>query len=139
MRVLFDSSALLKRYLPEAGREALLGWVAQASPAVAAAHCKIQLYAAIDRVRRDTGVGMEAYRITCDEIERNFSDFEVVPMSTLVERAAIRALEASPMPALDALHVGAAVAAAVDLFVTADPRQYQGARAVGLKAALLEN
>ena len=60
-------------------------------------------------------------------------------ISSNVERAAIRALEASPMRGMDALHVGAAMAAGVDLFVTADVRQFNGAQAFGLKATLLQN
>lgn len=139
MRILFDTTALLKRYLPEPGREALLGWVAQARPAVAAPHCKAELYAALTRVRRDTGASDEAYRLTCDEVERNFGDFDVVPMSAVLERAAIRTVEASALTASDALHIAAGLAAGVDLFVTADARQYQGALSVGLKSALLEN
>ncbi|AEG91133.1 type II toxin-antitoxin system VapC family toxin [Ramlibacter tataouinensis] len=138
MRVLFDTSALLKRYLPEPGREALLSLMGQARPVVAAPNCKVELYSALNRVRRDTGASDELYRQTCAEVERNFGDFNVVPMTGVLERAAIRALEAAPLRAGDALHVGAALAAGVDLFVTADRRQYQGALATGLKATLLE-
>jgi hypothetical protein len=137
MRILFDTSALLKRYLPEPGRAAVLDWVARARPVVAAPHCKIELYSALSRVRRDTGALDDAYQRTCAEVERNFSDFEVIPLTSVLERAAIRSLEASPMRAMDALHVGAAIVAGVDLFVTADARQFEGAQAAGLKATLL--
>ncbi|MDH4375059.1 MAG: type II toxin-antitoxin system VapC family toxin [Ramlibacter sp.] len=139
MRVLFDTSALLKRYLPEPGREAMLAWFARARPVVTAPHCRVELYSALNRVRRDARTSEEAYRKTCDEVERNFDAFDVVPWTTVMERAAIRALEASPLRAGDALHIAAAVAAGVDHFITADQRQYQGALAVGLKATLLDN
>ena len=139
MRILFDTSALLKRYLPEPGRDAVLEWVGQARPAVAAPHCKVEIYSALSRVRRDTGAGEDAYRRTCAEVERNFSDFEVISLTPVLERAAIRSLESSPMRAMDALHVGAAIVAGVDLFVTADIRQYEGAQAAGLKAVLLRS
>ncbi len=139
MRILFDTSALLKRYLPEAGRASLLDWIVRARPVVVAPHCRVELYSALNRVRRDTHASEEAYRATCGEVERNFVDFDVVPMTTVLERASIRALEASPIRAMDALHVGAAVVAGVDMFVTADIRQYKGAMAMGLRATLLEN
>lgn len=139
MRILFDTSALLKRYLPERGRNAVLDLIAQARPVVAAPHCKVELYSALNRVRRETGASDLAYRQTCEEVERNFEGFDVVPWTTVVERAAVRALEASPLRAGDALHIAAGVAAGVDLFVTADLRQYQGALAIGLKATYLEN
>ena len=139
MRILFDTSALLKRYLPERGREALLEWIGKASPVMAAPHCRVELYSALNRVRREAGSPEDAYRRTCDEVDRNFADFDVVPLTAALERAAIRALEAAPLRAADALHVGAALVSGTALFVTADQRQYEGARAVGLKAVLLES
>ena len=139
MKILFDTSALLKRYLPESGREAVLALVAGATQAVAAPHCKVELYSALNRVRRETQASETSYRDTCAEVERNFSDMEVLPLSASVERNAIRALEASAMRAMDALHVGAALAAGVDLFVTADIRQFNGAQALGLNATLLKD
>ena len=139
MKILFDTSALLKRYLPESGREAVLMLVASATTAVAAPHCKVELYSALNRVRRETQASETSYRDTCAEVERNFSDMEVLPLSASVERFASRALEASAMRAMDALHVGAALAAGVDLFVTADIRQFNGAQALGLNATLLKD
>lgn len=138
MRILFDTSALLKRYLPESGRAAMLDWFARARPVVAAPHCRVELYSALNRVRRETQASQDAYRKTCEEIERNFAGFEVVPWTTVLERAAVRALEASPLRGGDALHIAAGLAAGVDHFITADQRQYQGALAVGLKATLLD-
>ncbi len=131
--------ALLKRYLPEQGRDALLAWIGKAAPVVAAPHCRVELYSALNRVRLDAGSSDDAYRRTCDEVERNFADFDVVPLTGALERAAIRALEAAPMRAMDALHVGTALVSGAALFVTADRRQYEGAKAVGLKAVLLES
>lgn len=139
MKILFDTSALLKRYLPENGREAVLALVASASAAVAAPHCKVELFSALNRVRRETQATESSYRETCAEVERNFSDMQVVPLSAGVERCALRALEASAMRGMAALHVGAALAAGVDLFVTADLRQFNSAQALGLKATLLKD
>jgi hypothetical protein len=138
MRILFDTSALLKRYLPESGRADMLEWFARARPVVAAPHCRVELYSALNRVRRETRASDSVYRQTCEEVERNFAGFDIVPWTTVLERAAIRALEASALRAGDALHLAAALAARVDHFVTADQRQYLGAQALGLKATLLE-
>lgn len=138
MRILFDTSALLKRYLPDSGRASMLEWFARARPVVTAPHCRVELYSALHRVRRETQASEGAYRQTCEEVERNFAGFDVVPWTTVLERAAVRALEASPLRAGDALHIAAAMVAGVDLFITADQRQYQGALAIGLKATLLE-
>jgi len=139
MKILFDTSALLQRYLPERGREAVLALVARAAPAVAAPHCKLELYSALNRVRRQTQASEDSYRATCAEVERNFDEMQIVPMSPRLERAAIRALRTDALRGMEALHVGAALAAGVDLFVTADVRQFNGAQALGLKATLLKD
>ena len=139
MKILFDTSALLKRYLPESGRDTVLALVAGATRAVAAPHCKLELYSALKRVQRDTQASETSYRDTCAEVERNFSDMEVLPLSASVERCAIHALDTSAMRGMDALHIGAALAAGVDLFVTADIRQFNSAQALGLKATLLKD
>ena len=47
-------------------------------------------------------------------------------------------MEVSRLRAMDALHIGTAKAAYVDLFVTADKRQAAAAQAVGLKTELIE-
>jgi uncharacterized protein len=138
MRILFDSSALLKRYLPEAGRDAVLAWVQRAEPILAAPHCKLELHSAITRLSREAAVPDDLLRLTRDEIDRSFDDVEVLPMTPQLERAAIRSLEAAPVRAMDALHVGAAWLARADLFVTADRRQAAAARAMGLTTELLE-
>jgi predicted nucleic acid-binding protein len=47
-------------------------------------------------------------------------------------------MEGTLLGAADALHIGAARVARVDLFVTADLRQAQAAKALGLKTELIE-
>ena len=98
MRILFDTSALLKRYLPEAGRAAMLEWFARARPVVAAPHCRVELYSALNRVRRETQASDALYRQTCDEVERNFDGFEVVPWTTVLERSRGRCRSRSCAP-----------------------------------------
>ena len=55
-----------------------------------------------------------------------------------MERYAIAAMRMATLRGMDALHIGSAQAANVDLFVTADRRQAQAAQAVGLKTELIE-
>lgn len=137
MRMLFDTSALLKRYMPERGRERVLALIAQADPLVVAPHTRVELLSAINRLRREGVLSDEGYARTRAEIDANFADMEVVPLSPLVERAAIQALERAPLRAADALHVGAAHAALAEVFVTADVRQARGAEALGLRCEAL--
>ncbi|MEO8250350.1 MAG: type II toxin-antitoxin system VapC family toxin [Burkholderiales bacterium] len=138
MKIFFDTSALLQCYLPEPGRETVLRLLAKARPAVVAAHCKIELYSALVRIRRETEATEHAYRSTCAELERTFSNIAVAPISTLVERVAVQTLESADLRGACALHVATAVVAGAELFVTADLRQHRVAVAAGLNASLID-
>ncbi|MFC5521894.1 type II toxin-antitoxin system VapC family toxin [Polaromonas jejuensis] len=137
MRVLFDSSALYKRYNAEAGREQVLAAGARASEVVVAAHCKSEIASALSRQRHEGLVGAQDYARIMQIVQRDFADFTAVPLDGRVEAHSLAAMEASRLPAMDALHIGAAQAARVDLFVTADRRQALAAQAAGLKTELI--
>ncbi|MFN8848155.1 MAG: type II toxin-antitoxin system VapC family toxin [Inhella sp.] len=138
MRVLFDSSALFKRYVDESGRDAVLAAMDQTETLLAAPHCRVELHGALARLGREGRLDVEALRLTRDEIDLSFEQVEVLPLTPGVERAAIQALATGPVGAMDALHIGAAVIGRADLFITADRRQAEAAAASGLKTQLIE-
>jgi predicted nucleic acid-binding protein len=138
MRVLFDASALYKRYNAEAGRDQVLAASALASEVVVAAHCKAEIASALNRQRHEGLVTAADYARIMDIVQGDFADFTSVALDGRVEAHSIVAMEASRLPAMDALHIGTAQAARVDLFVTADRRQALAAQAAGLKTELIE-
>lgn len=138
MNVLFDASALFKRYSGEAGVNHVLGLQGRASRITAAAHCKTEVASALTRQWREGLFSDDEYERILGEITRDFDELTVMPISSLVERHAIAAMRLATLRGMDALHVGTAQAAHVDLFVTADRRQAQAAEAVGLKTELIE-
>ena len=138
MRVLMDSSALFKRYNREAGREQLLAVSERASELVIAGHCKAEIASALNRQRHD-GVATEGdYARIMAVVKADFEGFTVFALDNRVEGYAIVAMEVSRLRAMDALHIGTAKAAYVDVFVTADKRQAAAAQAAGLKTELIE-
>ena len=138
MRVLMDSSALFKRYNRERGREQLLAVTERASELVIAAHCKAEVTSALCRQRHEGLVNAEDYARIMDVVKVDFQDFTVFALDSRVENHAIAAMETGRLRAMDALHIGTAKAAHVDLFVTADKRQALAAQAVGLTTELIE-
>jgi predicted nucleic acid-binding protein len=138
MNVLFDASALFKRYSGEPGVNHVLDLQGQASRITAAAHCKTEVASALTRQWREGLFSDDEYERILAEISRDFDELTVMPISSLVERHAIAAMRLATLRGMDALHVGTAQAAHVDLFVTADRRQAQAAEAVGLKTELIE-
>jgi hypothetical protein len=138
MRVLFDSSALFKRYVDEQGRDAVLATMNLTDTLLAAPHCRVELHGALARLGREGRLDTQALRLTRDEIDLSFEQVEVLPLTPGVERAAIQALDLGPLRAMDALHIGAALVGRADLFVTADRRLAEAAAASGLKTQLIE-
>ena len=137
MRVLFDTSALYKRYNIEPGRDQVLAAGDRASEVIVAAHCKSEIASALNRNRHDGLLNADDYMQIMRAVQGDFADFTLVALGPQVEAHCISAMEISRLRAMDALHIGTAQAARVDLFVTADRRQAQAAEAVGLKTELI--
>jgi predicted nucleic acid-binding protein len=136
--MLMDTSSLYKRYNEEAGREQVLAAGARASELVVAAHCKCELASALNRQRHDGLVSPDDYARIMAIVHADFRDFTLMSLDERVQAYALSAMERTRLGAMDALHIGAAQAARVDLFVTADPRLAHAAQALGLTTELIE-
>jgi uncharacterized protein len=138
-RLMFDASALTKRYASESGHNRVLALFASASELLVAAHCKTEVASALLRRRREGSLPVSEFDRAWDAAQSDVADMTLVPLDARVERFAFAAMEQGPLRGMDALHVGSAMAARVDLFVTADKRQAQVARALGVPTELIEN
>jgi predicted nucleic acid-binding protein len=138
MRMLVDTSALYKRYNREAGRDQLMAVSERADELVIAGHCKAEIASALNRQRHDGLLNAEDYARIMAVVKADFDDFTLFALDGRVEAYAVAAMEVSRLRAMDALHIGTAKAAYVDLFVTADKRQALAAQAVGLTTELIE-
>lgn len=137
MRILYDTSALYKRYSDEPGRAQVLALGEGASDVVVAAHCKSEIASAINRQRHDGLVSATDYTRIMVLVHQDFAEFSRMDLDDRVEALAISAMERMRLRAMDALHIGTALAARVDLFVTADRRQALAAQGAGLKTELI--
>lgn len=138
IRVLLDASALLKRYASEAGHERILALFERADGLLVAAHCQSEVAAALLRRQREGCLPRPEFDRVWAAAQRDVADMVRVPLDDHVERFAFAAMEHAPIRVTDALHVGSALAANVDLFVTADRRLAQVARRLGLPAQCLD-
>jgi predicted nucleic acid-binding protein len=138
-RLMFDASALTKRYASEAGRGRVLALFEAASELLVAGHCKTEVASALLRRRREGSLPASEFDRVWAAAQRDVADMTLVPLDARVERFAFAAMEQGPLRGMDALHVGSALAARVDLFVTADRRQAQVARSMGLATELIES
>lgn len=135
--MLFDTSALYKRYAAEAGTDEVQALSESAHEVCVAAHCLTEIASVLNRQRHDGLVPGDGYVRILSEVHRDFQDFTHVALDANVQALSIAAMERIRLRAMDALHIGSAQHAAVDLFVTADRRQAAAAEAAGLKTQLI--
>ena len=136
-RMLFDASALAKRYASEPGHERMLVLLDQADEVWVAAHCQCELAAALLQRHRDGSLPLDEFDRAWAAAQRDVADMGRVALDDTVERFAFAALHHRALRVSDALHIGSALAARVDLFVTADRRQAEAARGLGLRTEYL--
>ncbi|WPB56993.1 type II toxin-antitoxin system VapC family toxin [Xylophilus sp. GOD-11R] len=133
MRVLFDTSALTKRYAVEEGRDRILDLFAATDSVVIAAHGQAEVASALMRRRQEGSLSSHDFDRAWAMAQQDVADMERVPLDAHVERFAFAAMAHAPLCATDALHIGSAMSARVDLFVTCDRRQAEAARQLGLQ------
>jgi len=133
MRVFFDSSAFAKRYVREEGSEAVLTWCDQATELCLAAIAVPELVSAFCRLHREGHVTQAQYLSLKANLLQDITDVALCDLTPLVMRHAVRHLEQNILRAMDAIHIGSALALDVDCFISADVRQIDAARKAGLQ------
>lgn len=133
MRTYFDSSTLLKRYIEEPGSDQVRQKWIEATEVIVSALCAPEVVSAFVRLKREKKLNEETYRL----LKRHFildmgqASVEAIDDETL--RESIRCLEKTGIKASDAVHLATALRTDCELFLSADIRQQEAARVMGLK------
>ncbi len=133
MRVFFDSSAFAKRYIDEKGTEEVLAWCDQAGELALSVIAIPELISAFCRLRRESKLSASQYQRLKNELTSDIADALICDTTPQVIGHSIKALEKHPLRGMDAIHVGAAMVSAAEVFVSADAKQCAAARAMGLR------
>ncbi len=137
MRVYFDSSAFAKRYIEGSGTAEVLGWCDQAGELVLSVIAIPELISAFCRLERERKLSAGQYRRLRSELVADIADAVICDTTPQVIQQAVRALERYPLRGMDAIHLGAAVVSAAQVFISADMRQCAAAEALGLRVVAL--
>lgn len=135
MRVFFDTSAFVKRYVEEPGTGEVIEICAKAEELLLSVICIPEMISTLNRIVRDGKLSADAYRKTRDIIFQEIEDIQICYITPDVVARTIRCLENSPLRAMDALHLGCALTVEPDLFVSSDRRQLDAAHREGLRVA----
>ena len=133
MKAFFDSSSFAKRFVEEDGSDRAEQTCAQASRLGLSAICVPEIVSALNRRRRERSLSSKQYREARQRLLADVRDVDIVNLTPAVIGSAIAILEASPVRAMDALHVACALEWEAELFASSDDRQLKAARRAGLK------
>lgn len=137
MKVAFDSSAFVKRYIEASGSEQVATILQQTT---ALGLCVIvipEIISALNRLQRETAITVEQYRLIKAALQADVADAVLLNVTAPVLAESVTLLENNALRGMDALHVAAAVVWQADLFVSADGRQLAAAQQAGLTVAAI--
>jgi len=132
MRVFFDTSAFVKRYIDEPGTNKVIEICSQADDLVLSVISLPEMISMLNRLVREGKLSSHDYQMTRDLILTEIEDTEICYVTPEVVTRTIKCLENNPLRAMDALHLGCALLVEPDLFVSSDQRQIEAARREGL-------
>ena len=137
MRVFFDSSAFVKRYVAEAGTDVVLDWCDRATEIGLSGIALPEIISAFCRLRREARITDTQYRQLKSLLLADIEDAAVCDLAPTVLAEAVACLETNVLRGMDAIHIGSAVALTADVFVSADTRQCEAATLAGLRVATI--
>ncbi|CDH46761.1 type II toxin-antitoxin system VapC family toxin [Candidatus Contendibacter odensensis] len=133
MRVFFDSSAFVKRYVSETGTDAVLEWCDRAIEVGLSGIALPEIISAFCRLRREGQITDLEYQQLKSLLLSDIEDIAVCDLTPAVLAQAVSSLETHVLRGMDAIHIGSAVALQDDVFVSADQRQRNAAARAGLR------
>lgn len=132
MRLFFDTSAFVKRYVEEPGSERVLDLTSQAEELGLSVLALPEMISTLRRLLRENRVTDGDYGALKEAILTDLTDADLCDLTPTVLEQTVGCLERSPLRALDAVQVGSAITYRPDLFISADRRQVAAAEKEGL-------
>jgi predicted nucleic acid-binding protein len=132
MKLFLDSSAFAKRFVAEPGSADVQTLCSRADELGLCVLCVPEIVSALNRHRREKLLTPQQYQEAKRHLLEDVRDASILHLTDSVVGKALVILEASPIRAMDALHIACAGEWNADLFASADNRQLAAARKTGL-------
>jgi len=132
MKLLVDSSALVKRYVEEYGSEFIDLFLQRASELALCIILVPEIISALNRRLRERILSANDYRKIKRQLLEDVRDATVLQITPSVISLSVKLLEKNVLRAMDGLHLACALEWQAELFVTADRRQLLAAKNAGL-------
>ena len=127
-----DTSALVKRFVSEAGSSEIQRLLTGGEPIASATIAYAELYSGLTRRHREGGISPLQYRLACRQVERDWMALVKVELGAEILSSARGLIQRHGLRAFDAIHLASALglrAAANEpvTFVAADQRLLRAA------------
>jgi len=133
VKTFFDASTFAKRYVEENGSQLVDDICQEASELSLSVICVPEIISALNRRIREKRLSHQDYVAVKQYLSDDIRDAVIINLTPEVIATSASLLEASPLRAMDALHVACALESGADLFVSSDKRQITAARKAGLQ------
>jgi hypothetical protein len=133
MKAYLDSSAFAKRFIEERGSDEVESICAGASELGLSVLCVPEIVSALGRRLREHALTQAQYGEAKRRLLQDVRDADIIALTPSVIGSAIMVIEASPVRAMDALHIACAIEWGAELFASSDKHQLSAAKRAGLK------
>jgi predicted nucleic acid-binding protein len=138
MRVFFDTSSFVKRFVKEVGSEQADDIMEKVSELGLSIICFPEIISALNRKLRSSLIAEKTYLDLKNRILEDIEDADVVNLTPDVLGKTTKLLEENSLRSLDAIHIACALEWQAELFVSSDKRQVNAANKSGLKVRFIE-
>lgn len=133
MRIFFDSSAFVKRYISEAGTDSVLEWCDQATEIILSGIVLPEIISVFCRLQREAKITATQYLQLKSLLLADIEDVAICDLTPAVLAQAISSLEKNVLRGMDVIHIGSAIVLKADIFISSDKRQLDAAARMGLR------
>ncbi len=134
MRVFFDSSSFVKRFVEETGSQDVEVICQDASSLGLSIICLPEIISALNLKKREGHLDEGSYLKIKYQLLEDIRDIQIIQLLPEVVEKSVFLLESNLLRSLDALHVACAIEWYAELFVSSDKRQILAAKKAGLSS-----
>jgi predicted nucleic acid-binding protein len=138
VKVFFDTSSFVKRFVQEAGSKQADDITRNASEIGLSIICFPEIISALNRKLRSELINKQTYLDLKNEILEDMEDADIINLTPSVLVITTKLLEENILRSLDAIHLACALEWQAELFVSSDKRQAAAALESGLNVEFIE-
>lgn len=134
MKLFFDTSALIKRYIAETGSPKVDELFESAETIIISPITNLEAFSAIKRLFNTDAISEEDYKKLKENIKQDFKYFDVLRLTNRLEKKAIELIEKYQLKTLDSIQLASCLIRKKDIasFIVSDEKLKNAAKSEAL-------